>query len=556
MVLWHTEVEQQKPADIAPLLGMSANSVSALAYRAREGLRQAFLSQHAADPDDVDCAWTRDHLGAYVRGGLSRRDAARVDDHLADCRACAAVYLELTEVNSGLAALLAPLLLGAAGRRLPVVDRRRRRSSVVSERLRRRQDLGRLARLADRRRRHGRHRDRRARRLRRHAPGRHTARADLGSPPALGPAPVATSCRPAARHGGPAPRSRRSGQPAVDAATTAGARRPAAPATTMTAGLDHSAGPATTPTARRPMDPTTTVRPTRPRARPTPPPDPPTRPPGPPTRPTGRSPSTRRRRPTRRSASTYDGERAEAASGGRSRSRSTRRPPTTRVLDRRHHGHLRPRRHLRDRRRHRTAGSAPGRRPARATPEHRGPARPRRRSPSTRRRRPTRPSTAPTTSLADQQLRPAGDVRSTHDDQRRVRRLRLRRHRSTTSAPASSPRPRRVTPTSRPRPRRQSRRVAKGRPVDHLQPAAPSTRAQVGDTYDYTASGGASGNAVTVTTSDSDVCTVVRARRSRSSTPAPASINADQAGNADYEAAPTVTAERERRGPDARRTSP
>src|SRR3954452_5303674 len=115
MVLWHTEVEQQKPADIAPLLGMRANSVSALPYRAREGPRQAFLSQHASDPDDVDCAWTRDHLGAYVRGGLSRRDAARVDDHLAACRACAAVYLELTEVNSGLAALLAPLLLGAAG---------------------------------------------------------------------------------------------------------------------------------------------------------------------------------------------------------------------------------------------------------------------------------------------------------------------------------------------------------------------------------------------------------------------------------------------------------
>ena len=115
MVLWHTEVEQQKPADIAPLLGMSANSVSALAYRAREGLRQAFLSQHAVDPDDVDCAWTRDHLGAHIRGGLSRRDAARVDDHIEGCRACAAVYLELTEVNSGLAALLAPLLLGTAG---------------------------------------------------------------------------------------------------------------------------------------------------------------------------------------------------------------------------------------------------------------------------------------------------------------------------------------------------------------------------------------------------------------------------------------------------------
>ena len=43
MVLWHTEVEGQRPAEVAPLLGMSPNSVSALAYRAREGLRQAFV---------------------------------------------------------------------------------------------------------------------------------------------------------------------------------------------------------------------------------------------------------------------------------------------------------------------------------------------------------------------------------------------------------------------------------------------------------------------------------------------------------------------------------
>src|SRR5262245_44483424 len=40
MVLWHLEVEGQKPAEVGLLLGMSANSVSALAYRAREGLRQ------------------------------------------------------------------------------------------------------------------------------------------------------------------------------------------------------------------------------------------------------------------------------------------------------------------------------------------------------------------------------------------------------------------------------------------------------------------------------------------------------------------------------------
>jgi hypothetical protein len=31
---------------MAPLLGLTANSVAALAYRAREGLRQAYLQMH------------------------------------------------------------------------------------------------------------------------------------------------------------------------------------------------------------------------------------------------------------------------------------------------------------------------------------------------------------------------------------------------------------------------------------------------------------------------------------------------------------------------------
>src|SRR3954470_4151375 len=114
LVLWHLEVEGQKPADIAPLLGMSPNSVSALAYRAREGLRQAFLTMHIADLTDTDCRWVNEHLGAFIRKGLSKRDAAKVQDHLDGCRRCTAMYLELTEVNDNLAAIIAPLLLGAA----------------------------------------------------------------------------------------------------------------------------------------------------------------------------------------------------------------------------------------------------------------------------------------------------------------------------------------------------------------------------------------------------------------------------------------------------------
>jgi len=114
LVLWHTEVEGDKPADIAPLLGMTANSVAAMAYRAREGLRQAYLRAHLADTADETCRWVTEHLGGFVRGGLSRRDHAKVERHLDECRQCTAVYLELVEVNSNLRVLLAPILLGAA----------------------------------------------------------------------------------------------------------------------------------------------------------------------------------------------------------------------------------------------------------------------------------------------------------------------------------------------------------------------------------------------------------------------------------------------------------
>jgi hypothetical protein len=93
---------------------MSANSVSALAYRAREGLRQAFLTAHLADTSVHECRWVTEHLGGYVRKGLSKRDATKVSDHLEECRRCTAMYLELTEVNGNLSAIIAPLLLGAA----------------------------------------------------------------------------------------------------------------------------------------------------------------------------------------------------------------------------------------------------------------------------------------------------------------------------------------------------------------------------------------------------------------------------------------------------------
>ncbi|GLZ54857.1 sigma-70 family RNA polymerase sigma factor [Actinomycetospora sp. NBRC 106378] len=120
-VLWHLEVEGDSPADIAPLFGLTPNAVSALGYRAREGLRQAYLQEHlagggpGAPPKDRRHRETEEKLGAWTRGGLSKRDAAKVEEHLRECAECRALAAELREVNSGIVrSAIGPLVLGAA----------------------------------------------------------------------------------------------------------------------------------------------------------------------------------------------------------------------------------------------------------------------------------------------------------------------------------------------------------------------------------------------------------------------------------------------------------
>jgi RNA polymerase sigma factor (sigma-70 family) len=112
-VLWHTEIEGQSPAEVAPILGLTANGVSALAYRAREGLRQAYLQVHLAETTAERCQATVEKLGAWTRGGLSKRETAQVETHLDECVRCRALAAELADVNGALRLLIAPLVLGA-----------------------------------------------------------------------------------------------------------------------------------------------------------------------------------------------------------------------------------------------------------------------------------------------------------------------------------------------------------------------------------------------------------------------------------------------------------
>lgn len=111
-VLWHTEVEGMPPASVAPILGLSANAVAALSYRAREGLRQAYLQAHLGAATPASCRVSRNQLGRYVRDGLSPTERASVDRHLESCVSCRALLAELTDVDTSLRSAMVPLVVG------------------------------------------------------------------------------------------------------------------------------------------------------------------------------------------------------------------------------------------------------------------------------------------------------------------------------------------------------------------------------------------------------------------------------------------------------------
>jgi RNA polymerase sigma factor (sigma-70 family) len=114
-VLWLTEVEGMTPAEVSAVIGIKPNAVAALSYRAREGLREAYLQAHVKAEAKAECRYTVDRLGPYVRGELAERERVRVQAHLDRCAACRQRRDELADVNASLLGALVPvpLLLGS-----------------------------------------------------------------------------------------------------------------------------------------------------------------------------------------------------------------------------------------------------------------------------------------------------------------------------------------------------------------------------------------------------------------------------------------------------------
>lgn len=110
------EIEDLRPREIAPLLGLTPNAVSALAVRAREGLREAYLAAHLNKHIDLapTCSDARKLLPSLIRGNASNRDQRMVKAHLAVCEDCSAVFSELSQVGLKLRAYVLPFVVGGA----------------------------------------------------------------------------------------------------------------------------------------------------------------------------------------------------------------------------------------------------------------------------------------------------------------------------------------------------------------------------------------------------------------------------------------------------------
>lgn len=111
-VLWYLEIEGYRPRQVASVVGIQPNAVSALGKRAREGLRTAYMQQHVSAQALEECGEYSAQLGAFVRGTLTPSKMKLMQDHLDSCERCTAEYLQLQDLGVGLRGWILPILAG------------------------------------------------------------------------------------------------------------------------------------------------------------------------------------------------------------------------------------------------------------------------------------------------------------------------------------------------------------------------------------------------------------------------------------------------------------
>ncbi|QIK63766.1 sigma-70 family RNA polymerase sigma factor [Leucobacter viscericola] len=111
-VLWYTEVLELKPQSVASKLKMTANNVSVLSFRARDGLRKAWIRAHLGEANlPKECADTIDRLPAYILGSQTSKRSQKITDHLSTCERCTRIRDEADVAASRLHTVVLPLVL-------------------------------------------------------------------------------------------------------------------------------------------------------------------------------------------------------------------------------------------------------------------------------------------------------------------------------------------------------------------------------------------------------------------------------------------------------------
>jgi RNA polymerase sigma factor (sigma-70 family) len=98
-ILKHTVIDARSAISAAKLLRIDPPAARSLAYRAREGLRKAYLQAHVAYVSSAACKPFAANLGAFARQRLGSRRAANLRRHLAMCRDCSRLFDLLREIE-------------------------------------------------------------------------------------------------------------------------------------------------------------------------------------------------------------------------------------------------------------------------------------------------------------------------------------------------------------------------------------------------------------------------------------------------------------------------
>lgn len=114
-VLWHMEVEGRKPRDLAPMLGIEPNAVSALLVRATKSLRMAYLADYFTAPPAPRCAKLSDAMRKVALGVATRSQRAQVSAHVATCERCEHALADLMNVTRTMRSAVFVVLVGGIG---------------------------------------------------------------------------------------------------------------------------------------------------------------------------------------------------------------------------------------------------------------------------------------------------------------------------------------------------------------------------------------------------------------------------------------------------------